>query len=144
MRGAFWDLPVNEQRRLAKEFRDGMRERHEAIAHRNANAVVTPWPKPRFLSLELEVIVAREISERPLHGVPSVFRAEAQSVTNIMLEQLRRDAIALAVPRSRPATFLSPADQRALKAKIADPATSPAALREYRSRLSLHRPYRGG
>ncbi len=138
-------LTDRERIERAKKFRTDSAARHEAVVQRNASlgGVVPPWPQPRFLTPELETLVARDISERPLHGVPSVYRTEAQSVTNIMREQLQRAAIALAVPRSRPATFLSVADIRILKARIMNPETPSSALREYRARLAAHKPYRG-
>lgn len=35
-----------------------------------------PWTRPWFLSDELEQLVARELSERPMHGVPSSYRED--------------------------------------------------------------------
>jgi hypothetical protein len=101
-----------------------------------------PWPHPRFLNDELEIVAAREISERPLHGVPSVFRREIVSITRVIAEKIANDAVAADAPRRRETTFLSPLDQVAIVRRLADPDTDSFMCRLLRSRLLSHRKYR--
>jgi hypothetical protein len=102
---------------------------------------IPPWPTPRFLTLDLEQLIARDMSERPLHGVPSVYRTEDVSLQNIIKEQLERADAALAVHPRRETTFLSPADRIALTRRLADDDTTPANLRVYAARQRRHRLY---
>lgn len=52
-------------------------QRKAEIEWRNSQLTETPpWPRPWFLSDELEQVVARELSERPMHGVPSTYRED--------------------------------------------------------------------
>jgi hypothetical protein len=111
------------------------------LANAKLDGTSPPWPTPRFLSLNLEQLIARDMSERPLHGVPSVYRTEDVSLQNIIKEQLERADAALAVHPRRETTFLSPADRIALTRRLAEDDTTPANLRLYAARLRRHRLY---
>lgn len=43
-------------------------------------SLLPDWPQPRFLNDELERVAAREISARPLHGVPSAYRETIERI----------------------------------------------------------------
>jgi hypothetical protein len=75
-------LTPQEQRRRKAAFQLRQAARQADIEDNNAalNGKLPPWPQPRFLTPELEQLVAHEISERPLHGVPSHYRTEAESL----------------------------------------------------------------
>jgi hypothetical protein len=77
-------------------WRKWWEQRKAEIAAANAaiNGVLPPWPRPWFLTDELEVMIAREISERPLHGVPASYTTESRSVARIMIERAAGKLIA--------------------------------------------------
>lgn len=115
-----------------------------AIAHRNAQITSTPaWPRPWFLSDELERVAAAEISERPLHGVPSVYRTQVECLTRIVAEKIVSDEMSKAVPRRVRVTFLSVSDQIAMRKRLANPLTDPYLAQQLRVRLRAHRRCRG-
>ncbi len=110
-------------------------------ANAKIDGTIPEWPQPRFLTPELEMVAAREISERPLHGVPGVFRSEVERITYIVAEKIARDEAIHKTPVWVQPTFLSVADQAAITRRAKDPATSRAQARELNARLAAHRRY---
>lgn len=64
-----------EKKRKADKYRADLAVAREQIVARNDSlrGQCPEWPQPRFMSIEAEEIVGRDISERPLHGVPSEY-----------------------------------------------------------------------
>lgn len=114
-----------------------------AITHRNANIVKPDWPRPWFLSDDLERVAAAEISERPLHGVPSIHRTQVECLTRIIAEKIVNDEMSKAAARRIRVTFLSMSDQIAMRARIANRLTGSVLVEQLRYRLRAHRRYRG-
>jgi hypothetical protein len=97
----------------------------------------------KFKTPELELVAARELSGRALHGVPSVYRTELQSITAIIAEKIRNDDL-FKVHRTRRVTFLSVGDQIEIRRKLALPDLDADLRAELQDRLSRHVKYRPG